>query len=517
MLPRYNDVLKGKPLLWAITLCSLQGFLLLGYDQGVMSCIIGNPIFLKYFNNPTADVQGDITGSYDLGCVAGSIITYFIGEPLGRRKLILMGGSIMAIGTIFLGSATNLGLLITGRVITGVGNGMNSSTIPMLQSECSPATNRGMLLTMQGTVTILGLVIAYWTGYGTSFHLSDFEWRFPLSFQALFALCLVFQALGLPETPRWLVSHGRIDESRKLLADLLDTDQDSLEVETKLLDIQTAIEDESRDGPFKFREFFTMGKIQNLRRILLTIVLMLMQQFSGSNMINYYAPVIYQNTMGFSANLSNILGGCTSLTYLAGSILPVLIIDKYGRRTLLLWSIAGLSFCFIMVTILLSLDSSKAAYGAVTFIFIFQIFYSVGLLPVPWFYGSEINVTRLRAKACSIASAWNWLAVYCIVKITPIAMENLHWRSFIIFAVLNFSFLPIVYFFFPETAGLELEDIDLIFVNGGITGGVWPSNGGRTIEKDTHLRDLEMQGERNSVGEKASAGFIEDVDTSEKN
>ncbi|CCH44489.1 Low-affinity glucose transporter HXT1 [Wickerhamomyces ciferrii] len=505
-IPRYNDFLKGQPLLWSITLCCLQAFLLLGYDQGVMANVIGNHSFNSYFNNPDANLQGDISATYDLGCVLGSIIAYFVGEPLGRRKMILIGATIMIIGTIFLGAATNVGIFITGRVITGVGNGMNSSTVPMLQSECSPALNRGMLLTLQGTVTILGLVIAYWTGYGTSFNTSSFQWRFPVSFQAFFAICLVLQAIWLPESPRWLIAHNRSKEGQQLIADLTNQDFDSNDVELKVLDIQMAIEEENKDGPFKFKEFFGMGKIQNFRRICLTIFLMIVQQFSFSNGLNYYNPIIYKNTMGFTENISNILGGCTAITYLLGSFIPVFVMDRFGRRTLLLFSVAGLSFCFIMVSILLSLEGNRnAACGAVAFIFLFQIFYSIGLLPVPWFYGSEINITRLRSRACAIASGWNWLAVYAIVKITPIAMENLGWKCFIIFAILNAFFIPIIYLFFPETANLELEDIDLIFYKGGITGGVW-STKGKTIEKNAHFKkDVE------GFNEKPNDAFIEDV------
>lgn len=129
---------------------------------GVMSGIIGaNNRFGQDFNYPDADMQGNITALYDIGCVVGSIITYFVGERLGRRTLLIMGGSIMIVGTAILASSFSVAQLIVGRIVTGIGNGMNSSTAPVYQSELSPAANRGMLLTFQGTVTILGVVIAF--------------------------------------------------------------------------------------------------------------------------------------------------------------------------------------------------------------------------------------------------------------------------------------------------------------------------------------------------------------------
>lgn len=137
---------------------------------------------------------------------------------------------------------------------------------------------------------------------------------------------------------------------------------------------------------------------------------------------NYYAPTVYESAMKMSRNMSLILGGCTSLAYLVGSFIPLFLVDRFGRRVLLMLSGAGLCLCFVLVAILLSLDSIRAAYGATAFIFLFQIFYGLGWLPVPWFYPSEISTTRLRTKSAAIASAFNWLSVFAVVKITPIAI-----------------------------------------------------------------------------------------------
>ncbi|KAL1970355.1 hypothetical protein VTN77DRAFT_5515 [Rasamsonia byssochlamydoides] len=283
---------QGKTLITAITACSCQAFLLLGYDQGVMSGIIGaENRFGRDFNSPSPGLQGDIVALYDIGCVLGSILVFFIGERFGRRTMLLAGGSIMILGTIILASSTTVAQLIVGRIVTGLGNGMNSSTAPVYQSECSPAHVRGGLLTFQGTVTIL----AYWLDYGTSFTESSLQWRLPLAFQAAFAILLVLQVIGLPETPRWLMQHDRYEEAQKVVAAINDRSADDEVVTRALIDIQTAIEEESRGGPFKFNELFTGGMLQNWRRLILTIAVELMQQFTGANMINYYAPVVWLN------------------------------------------------------------------------------------------------------------------------------------------------------------------------------------------------------------------------------
>lgn len=257
--------------------------------------------------------------------------------------------------------------------------------------------------------------------YGTSFTESSLQWRFPLAFQAVFAILLIFQVIGLPETPRWLVQHDLHEDARAVIAAIQDKPIDDADVSKAVLDIQVGLEEERRGGPFRFMELFSWGEVQNLRRMLITISIELGQQFTGSNMINYYGPVMFQENMGLDRNLSLILGGCVQCTYLVGSSIPVFLMDRFGRRTLLMVCSAGLLLCFVMVSILLSLGTTNGAYGATAFIFIFQLFYGVGWLPVPWFYPSEINTTRTRTRMQAIASGWNWMAVFAVVKITPIS------------------------------------------------------------------------------------------------
>lgn len=201
-----------------------------------------------------------------------------------------------------------------------------------------------MLLSLQGTVTIVGLCIAYWLDFGfryaiksvldycmpnrnvSSYIDGSVQWRFPIAFQAVFAILLVLQMLPLPETPRYLVLNNHNETAGEVLARLhpeKDITADHPDVVYFRTQIESAIETESAGGPFRYSELLTGGRVQNFRRVVLCMAVNVMQQFTGSNMINYYAPVVYQQTMGLSRTLSLILGGCTSLTYLVGSIIPL--------------------------------------------------------------------------------------------------------------------------------------------------------------------------------------------------
>ncbi|KAK7685451.1 hypothetical protein QCA50_011314 [Cerrena zonata] len=485
--------LRGKYLVWAITACCCQGFLLQGYDQGVMSGIIGaDNQFGRDFNHPNPGRQGTIVAIYDIGCAVGSLFAFFLGERIGRKRMIMTGAFVMLIGTAILTSSTTLAQLIVGRIVTGLGNGCNSSSIPMYQSETCGGEVRGTLVCLNSAVTIVGLVIAYWLDYGMSFIEGPIQWRLPIGFQAVFALCLLIQVSMLPDSPRWCMAHGLKEEGTRILALLEDKDSvDHPEVVLKRKEIEVSLAQESAGGPFRYKELIQGGKIANFRRICLCSGVQLMQQFSGANMINYLAPVVYQNTMGMSRNLSLILGGATACTFMVASFIPLWTVDRYGRRVLLMISAAGLSLCFILTAVLLSTGSRPAAFGATAMIFLFQIFLGIGFLPIPWLYPAEISTTRIRARGSAVSAFSNWMSTFIIVEITPIAIANIGWKVFIIFAILNALWVPIVYAFFPETKGLELEDIDHIFDKGGLTGGVWSSPGGRTVQRKCIDQDIE--------------------------
>ncbi|KAK7439071.1 hypothetical protein VKT23_017777 [Stygiomarasmius scandens] len=494
-----------------VRLCFRNKIRIIQQDEGVMSGIIGaDNQFGMDFGNPNPTDQGTIVAIYDIGCAVGSLIVFLWGEAIGRKRMIMAGASTMLVGTAILTSSTTRAQLYVGRIVTGIGNGFNSSSIPVYQSETCSGKIRGRLVCLNSTVTIIGLVIAYWLDYGMSFVPGPAQWRLPIGFQAVFALCLLLQGMVLPDSPRWLMAHGHIEEAERVIAILEDKDDvnhpDVLRVKRE---IEISLEQESAGGPFRYRELLQGGPIGNFRRICLCIGINVMQQFTGSNMINYLAPIVYQNTMGLSRNLSLILGGFTSVTYMFASFIPLWTVDRFGRRPLLMISAAGLSTCFIIAAILLSTGSKPAAFGATAMVFIFQIFLGIGFLPIPWLYPAEISTTRIRARGSSISSFFNWMCVFAVVEMTPPAIANISWRVFIIFAVFNALWVPIVYFFFPETRGLELEAIDHIFEKGGITGGVYGSKGGRTTENMT----LEQQ-EKRKVVLKEEKGGMEEIEHS---
>lgn len=459
--------LRGNKLVGAITVCCGMAFLLFGYDQGVMGGFVGysENNFAQVFNNPDATLTGIIVSIYEIGCLAGSIFVLVAGEWLGRRRVIIYGNIIVVIGATLQASAFEVSHLIVGRIVAGIGNGFNTATVPMWQSETTQPKHRGRTVCIQGFLIVVGCCIAYWVDYGLSFTNSSVQWRFPIQFQSFFAIIVVILALFLPESPRWLIRKERDEEAKNIICCLHgeNATMEDLEPQHLYASIKEAIFLETQErGHFSYAELFGGGKMQNFRRIVLCFLSLAYQQLSGINLISYYFPVLLMN-MGMSRNLSLLLSGVGLLEYAFASLIPVFVIEKAGRRTLFLTGAWGQCICMVVLAITVSVSNDAANGVAVTALFLFDSFFGISWLSVAWLYPAEITPLRIRSKGTAVASIANWLFNFVVVMITPVSLDNIGYKTYIIFAVINLSAVPIVFFFFPETTGLTLEEVDNIF------------------------------------------------------
>ncbi|OQU98458.1 hypothetical protein CLAIMM_04244 [Cladophialophora immunda] len=457
--------LKGKTLTAGVTAACGMGFLLFGYDQGVMGGVIGSHTFVEQFNHPSALTQGLITGLYDVGCLIGSIACFFFSEPFGRKKSIFAGSVVVILGTILQASAYTVGHLIAGRIVTGVGVGVNTSVVPTWQSEVCSASRRGQLVTIEAALIILGLAFSNWVCFGASFHTSSFQWRGPIAMQCIFALYLLVTVPFLVESPRWLANHKSLDEAVKIIAQLKDRPEDDPEVVSVATDIRQALEEEKSSG--SWYEIFTNGGEQNFRRMMLGFGGLYMQQMCGINSIGYYLPVILEQYIGLSSTLSLILASVAATQFFLVSLTPIWFIEKAGRRNCMIWGAGAQAVVMACLCIGLAIKSKASLAMMVVMYYLFDDAFAVSFLNVPWMYAPEINSLKMRAKGGAVAAASNWLFNGIVVTVTPSGLENLGWRYYLIFVVLNISFIPLVYFCYPETKGVTLEEIDHIFLGKG--------------------------------------------------
>lgn len=420
-------------------------------------------------------MQGFVTAIYEIGCLAGAIFILTFGDFLGRRRAMMMGGLIMCIGVMIQVTSYNTGgqlaQFIIGRVITGVGNGINTSTIPTYQAECSKTTNRGLLICIEGGIIAFGTLIAYWIDYGCSFGSADLSWRFPISFQCIFGLFVSIGMIWLPESPRWLMTRDRLDEGRNVIAALRGLEIDDHETQVQVAVIQDSIQASGYAGRkgTPIRALFTNGKTQHFRRMMLGASSQFMQQVGGCNASIYYFPVLFETSITPGRhNFALLMGGVFTIVYAISATGSWFIIERAGRRPLFLWGTVGQMSSMILAFACLIPGTPSASKGAAVGLFTYIISFGITWLPLPWLYPAEINPIKTRAKANAVSTCTNWLFNFLIVMITPIMIANIGWGTYLFFACVNACFLPIIWIWYPETRRRSLEEIDIIFAKGYI-------------------------------------------------
>lgn len=195
-----------------------------------------------------------------------------------------------------------------------------------------------------------------------------------------------------------------------------------------------------------------MGEDRHFHRVVLAYVNQVFQQISGINLITYYAATIYQNEIGLTPFISRILAACNGTEYFLASWIAVFIIEKVGRRKLMLFGAAGMSASMIILAVMTKIGGTAPGIIAAAFLFIFNTFFAIGWLGMTWLYPAEIVPLRIRAPANAVSTSANWAFNFMVVMITPVSFSSIGYKTYIIFAVINAFIFPVVYFFYPETA-----------------------------------------------------------------
>ncbi len=345
--------------------------------------------------------------------------------------------------------------------MTGVGNGLNTSTVPTWQSECSKSHRRGQLVMVEGALITGGICLSYWLDFGFSFlEPSSISWRFPIAFQIVFALIIMAFILELPESPRWLTLKGKEDEAVFVLAALSNLPPEDPYIQAEFTAIKDTVLETSQSS---LRDLFTMDQNRHFHRTALAYMNQVFQQISGINLITYYAATIYQNEIGMDGFTARILAAANGTEYFLASWIAVWCIEMYGRRALMLFGATGMAASMAILAAMTAIGGTGPGIVAAAFLFIFNSFFAVGWLGMTWLYPAEIVPLRIRARANALSTSGNWAFNMMVVMITPVAFSSIGYKTYIIFAVINAFIVPAVYLFYPETAYRSLEEMDSIF------------------------------------------------------
>ncbi|KAE8420321.1 general substrate transporter [Aspergillus pseudocaelatus] len=441
-------------------LLSTGGFLF-GYDSGIITSTIALPTFVDYFNDPSDTVTGGIVSAFQGGAILGTIINMLFANSLGRRRTIFMASVISCLGCALQAGAVNMVMLIIGRFIGGVAVGQLTATVPMYASEISEAKYRGALSGLLQWMLSWGFLVAQWLGYGCSFSTTVFSWRFPLAFQTVPGIVLLVGIFFLHESPRWLMEKDRHEEARQVLNRLRSGLPEAV-IDLEYREIRDVILADRALGDITWKSIIMKPTWR--KRLLLGCGVQAFGPLSGINVINYYGPRIYE-ILGITTRESLLIIGINGALAIVYCTIGLGLLDRVGRIKPLMASAGGTATALLINAVqgqYFNPENANQMRSMVAMNFLFSFFYTpLGI--ISWVYPAEIFPVEVRALGNAITTFTNWTVNLIFAQFTPQALTAIEFRYFYVFFVFNLVALACYVFFFPETKGRTLEQMDELF------------------------------------------------------
>jgi MFS transporter, SP family, xylose:H+ symportor len=431
--------------IYSALVAALGGFLF-GFDTAVIS---GAEKSVQEVFNLNGFWHGFTVAIALIGTVFGALFAGKPADALGRKKCLIIIGILYAISAA--GSALSGSWIpfLFYRFIGGLGVGASSVIGPMYISEISPAHMRGRLVALFQFNVVFGIMMSFFSNYLLS-SIGENAWRWMFGVEFFPALIFFILVLGIPNSPRWLVRQNRIEEARKVLTAVGETD-----VSAAIKDIAHSVQEAAGSGAAKL---FTR---KYRRPIIFAVLLAAFNQLSGINALMYYAPRIFQMA-GIGENASFLQAVAIGLTNLVVTIIAMALIDRFGRKRLMIVGSIGTCFALGMVS-LTFFTESFAGYNILVYLMVFQGFFAFSQGTVIWVFLAEIFPNRIRGKGQALGSFTHWTLAAAISWVFPLVAENPAIGgkySFLFFSVMMvFQFL-FAWKIMPETKGKTLEQIE---------------------------------------------------------
>ena len=422
--------LVGKPLLYFTSVFVSLGVFLFGYDQGVMSGIITGPFFRDYFNQPSRAEIGTMVAILEVGAFIASLSVGRIGDVIGRRRTILYGSMVFFIGGMLQTCANAMPMMLLGRIIAGLGVGALSTIVPVYQSEISPPHNRGKLACIEFTGNIAGYAASVWVDYFCSFIEGNYAWRVPLLMQCVMGALLGFGSLVICESPRWLLDNDHDEEGIVVIANLYgggDIHNDKARQEYREIKMNVLLQ--RQEGERSYADMFKRYS----KRVFIAMSAQALAQLNGINVISYYAPLVFESA-GWVGRDAILMTGINAFSYLASTVPPWYLVDRWGRRPILLSGAVAMIISLSMISYFLFIDIHYTPTLVVIFVMIYNASFGYSWGPIPWLYPPEILPLSIRAKGASLSTASNWAFNWLVGEVTPILQEAIGWRLYLLHA-----------------------------------------------------------------------------------
>ncbi|HEU4362436.1 MAG TPA: sugar porter family MFS transporter [Mycobacterium sp.] len=454
--------LTERPLALLVGIAAASVGVIYGYD---LSNIAGALLFITDEFGLSSVQQEMVATATVVGEIAGAVAGGWLANSIGRKKTMLLVAIAYATFALFGAASVSVSTLTAARLLLGLTIGVSVVVVPVFVAESAPAAVRGSLLVAYGLATVIGII----AGYLITYLLADTQnWRWMLGLAAIPAVLVALLLVRVPDTARWYLLKGRLDDARRTLRRV----EPYLDAEAELTEIAAALAEEKAESVGVLRELL---RPPYLRATVFVLTLGFFIQITGINAIVYYSPRLFE-MMGFTGHFGLlILPALIQVAALAAMFVSLVLIDRVGRRPILLSGIA------VMVTadvILIGVFAAAPIFGGALVAFkfcgvlLFTVGYTFGFGALVWVYAGESLPSRLRSMGSSVMLTSDLVANAIVVGVFLTMLTALGGAAtfavFGVLAVLSFGF---VYRYAPETKGRQLEDIRHFWENGGS----WPA------------------------------------------
>ncbi|RSL73429.1 hypothetical protein CEP53_000786 [Fusarium sp. AF-6] len=457
---------------YLVALCCVGSFLF-AYDTG----IVGGVLSLESFQHDmgmTPESKSTVSSNSASLLQAGAFFACFFVWPFtaryGRRWSIVLASFVFNVGAILQLFYPNnsVATWYAGRVISGLGVGIATVIIPMFSAEMAPKAIRGQLGSMFQFFFTLGVFTSYWIDYAVAEHMpsTTSQWRIPVGLQLVPGGILGMGMLLTKESCRWLAKVGRHEEALESLVWVRGGEL-TPEVQAEMDEILAGIAEEERvtEG-LTWKEFLLPA---NRWRMFIVVSLQIGVQLTGNTSLAYFSPQIF-NAVGAGSNAFLFSGFFGLVKVVACLFFLLFLVERIGRRGSLIIGAFMMGVYMLIVAVITATHPvvvgggmTSASVASLTMIYLEAMTYNISWGPVPWLYMSEIFPTRIREGGIAVGTATQWLWNFAFSQITPHAVENLGWKTFLMFSIFNFALVVYAWFIIKETKGRSLEEMELIF------------------------------------------------------
>ncbi len=444
-----TDITEPHPKATAVFTCVLGGLagLMFGLDIGVIS---GAQHFIQQDFRISDTVLEHIVSWMMLGAAAGAIGAGWMSASLGRKRSLLVGSLVFVLASVLCGVAWSVEVLLIGRLILGVSIGILSFTAPLYLAEIAPENIRGAMVSLYQLMITIGIFLAFLSD--TAFSYSG-NWHWMLGVIAIPGALFFVGVFALPESPRWLMMRGRKDQATKVLTKLRG-DPEVIKREEEEIAEQLRI-------PQRGWHMFLQNK--NFRRSVgLGVLLQIVQQFTGMNVVMYYAPRIFQE-MGYHTEAQLWFTAVVGLTNVLATLIAIGLVDKWGRKPILYigFTIMAVGLGIVGTMMHLGIDTQGERIFTVAMLLVFIVGFAMSAGPLIWILCSEVQPIKGRDFGIACSTLTNWIANF-VVGFTFLSLLNNfgHAQTFWLYAGFNAVFLLITFFLVPETKNITLEHIE---------------------------------------------------------